>query len=126
MEERDLSSLDLPDVPVGSTFDQRLTLMFDMIALAYQANLTRVFSFMMAAEASNQTYNHRHFRRVPSAVAPSERQGQKGKAGQDSGVSQPGLCQIPGQARGDAGRRRLDAGSFDPAVRQQYEQQQRP
>jgi len=58
MEERDLTSLDLPDVPVGSTFDQRLTLMFDMIALAYQANLTRVFSFMMAAEASNQTYNH--------------------------------------------------------------------
>jgi hypothetical protein len=58
MEERDLSSLELPDVPVGSTFDQRLTLMFDMIALAYQANLTRVFSFMMAGEASNQTYNH--------------------------------------------------------------------
>jgi len=58
MEERDLTSLELPDVPVGSTFDQRLTLMFDMIALAYQANLTRVFSFMMAGEASNQTYNH--------------------------------------------------------------------
>jgi len=58
MEARDLSSLDLPDVPVGSTFDQRLTLMFDMIALAYQANLTRVFTFMMAGEATNQTYNH--------------------------------------------------------------------
>jgi hypothetical protein len=58
MEERDLTSLDLPDVPVGSTFDERLTLMFDMIALAYQANLTRVFSFMMAGEGSNQTYNH--------------------------------------------------------------------
>jgi hypothetical protein len=27
-------------VPVGRTFDQRLNLMFDMIALAYQANLT--------------------------------------------------------------------------------------
>ena len=58
MEERDLTSLDLPVVPVGSTFDERLTLMFDMIALAYQANLTRVFSFMMAGEGSNQTYNH--------------------------------------------------------------------
>jgi hypothetical protein len=58
MEEHDLTSLDLPDVPVGSTFDERLTLMFDMIALAYQANLTRVFSFMMAGEGSNQTYNH--------------------------------------------------------------------
>ena len=58
MEAQDLSSLDLPDVPVGTTFDQRLTLMFDMVALAYQANLTRVFSFMMAGEGSNVTYNH--------------------------------------------------------------------
>lgn len=58
MEERDLSNLDLPEVPVGSTFDQRLNLLFDMVALAYQANLTRVFTFMMAGEGSNQTYNH--------------------------------------------------------------------
>jgi len=28
------------------------------VALAYQANLTRIFSMMMTAEASNQTYNH--------------------------------------------------------------------
>jgi hypothetical protein len=58
MEAQDLSALDLPDVPVGTTFDQRLNLMFDMLALAWQANLTRVFSFMMAAEGSNMTYNH--------------------------------------------------------------------
>ena len=58
MEAQDLSALELPDVPVGATFDQRLNLMFDMLALAWQANLTRVFSFMMAAEGSNVTYNH--------------------------------------------------------------------
>jgi hypothetical protein len=58
MEAQDLSSLDLPDVPVGANFDQRLNLMFDMIALAYQANLTRVFTYMMAGEGSNVTYNH--------------------------------------------------------------------
>ena len=58
MEAQDLSSLDLPEVPVGPNFDQRLNLMFDMIALAYQANLTRVFSYMMAGEGSNVTYNH--------------------------------------------------------------------
>ena len=58
MEAQDLSALDLPDVPVGTTFDQRLNLRFDMLALAWQANLTRVFSFMMAAEGSNMTYNH--------------------------------------------------------------------
>jgi hypothetical protein len=58
MEAQDLSALELPDVPVGATFDQRLNLMFDMLALAWQANLTRVFTFMMAGEGSNQTYNH--------------------------------------------------------------------
>ena len=58
MEAQDLSALALPDVPVSTSFDQRLNLMFDMIALAWQANLTRVFTFMMAAEGSNMTYNH--------------------------------------------------------------------
>jgi len=58
MEAQDLSSLELPEVPVGANFDQRLNLMFDMIALAYQANLTRVFTYMMAGEGSNVTYNH--------------------------------------------------------------------
>jgi hypothetical protein len=59
MEEHDLSNLDLPDVPPGTpVLDDRLNLMFDMIALAYQADLTRIFTFMMAAEVSNMTYNH--------------------------------------------------------------------
>jgi hypothetical protein len=59
LSKRDLSKLDLPDAPGGipSAFDQHIKLMFDMIALAFQANLTRVASFMMAAEVSNQPYN---------------------------------------------------------------------
>ncbi len=32
--------------------------MFDLIALAWRANLTSVATFMMAAEVSNMTYNH--------------------------------------------------------------------
>ena len=28
-----------------------------LVALAYQANMTRIFTFMMAAEVSGQTYN---------------------------------------------------------------------
>jgi hypothetical protein len=38
-------------------FAAHLRLMFDLIALAYQANATRVASFMMAAEVSNQQYD---------------------------------------------------------------------
>ncbi len=60
MEARDLSTLKLPDAPAGipNSFDEHLNLMFDLVALAYQANLTRIFSMMMAAEVSNMTYNH--------------------------------------------------------------------
>jgi hypothetical protein len=60
MEAQDLSGLNVPDAPAGipNSFDEHLNLMFDLVALAYQANLTRVFSMMMAAEVSNQTYNH--------------------------------------------------------------------
>ena len=32
--------------------------MFDLIALAYQADLTRVASYIMVAEGTNRTYNH--------------------------------------------------------------------
>src|SRR4029079_761035 len=67
LEEHELGRLDLPDVPVSTSFDQRLNLMFDMVALAYQANLTRIYTFMMAAEASNMTYNHVG---VPDACHP--------------------------------------------------------
>ena len=59
MGERDLSAYDLPEIPVGiPDFDEQIELMFDMIALAYQANITRVSSFMLAAEVSNQAYTH--------------------------------------------------------------------
>ncbi len=60
MEEQDLSNLELPLAPDGipEQFPTHLNLMFDMIALAYEANMTRVFTMMMTAEASNQTYNH--------------------------------------------------------------------
>ena len=57
--QRDLSSIDLPDVPVARpSFDDLLRLMFDLIAAAFQANMTRIASFMMAAEVSNQPYTH--------------------------------------------------------------------
>jgi hypothetical protein len=56
----DVSKLQLPEVPgaTSENFDEHLNLMFDLVALAYQGNLTRVQSFMIAAEVSEQTYNH--------------------------------------------------------------------
>jgi hypothetical protein len=41
-----------------AAFTDRMALMFDLIALAFRADVTRVASVMMAAEASSMTYDH--------------------------------------------------------------------
>jgi hypothetical protein len=43
---------------VAHRFSERMALMFDMTALAFRADITRVASVMMAAEASSMTYDH--------------------------------------------------------------------
>ena len=57
---KDLSAFSIPEAPVGEldAFPEQVKLMFDLIALAYQADLTRVASYIMAAEGTNRTYNH--------------------------------------------------------------------
>src|SRR5262245_49967625 len=57
---RDLSSIQVPSAPIGelNQFGSQVDLMFDLIALAYQADLTRVASYIMVAEGTNRTYNH--------------------------------------------------------------------
>jgi hypothetical protein len=57
---KDLSAFQIPDAPVGELdkFEEQVKLMFDLLALAYQADLTRVASYIMVAEGTNRTYNH--------------------------------------------------------------------
>ncbi len=57
---QDLSALKIPEAPVGEldSFPEQVKLMFDLLALAYQADLTRVASYIMVAEGTNRTYNH--------------------------------------------------------------------
>jgi hypothetical protein len=57
---KDLSAFAIPEAPVGEldAFPEQVKLMFDLVALAYQADLTRVVSYLMAAEGTNRTYNH--------------------------------------------------------------------
>ena len=57
---KDLSAFTIPEAPVGEldAFAEQVKLMFDLVALAYQADLTRVASYIMTAEGTNRTYNH--------------------------------------------------------------------
>jgi hypothetical protein len=58
MQSQGTGGVELPDAPAGvpASFEEHLKLMFDLMALSYQANLTRVASFMMAREVSMRTY----------------------------------------------------------------------
>lgn len=56
--DQDMSGIDVPDAPVGvfEDFDEQIKMMFDLLALAYQADLTRVGTLVMAAEGTDRTY----------------------------------------------------------------------
>jgi hypothetical protein len=49
---------DVPPEPVGvpESYEEHVSLMFDLLAVAWQADLTRVFTFMVAREVSQRTY----------------------------------------------------------------------
>ena len=57
---RDLSAIEVPEAPIGEldAFEKQVDLLFDLIALAYRADLTRVATYIMVAEGTNRTYNH--------------------------------------------------------------------
>jgi hypothetical protein len=59
-EKQDMTTLQIPDAPVGTPTDitEHFKLMFDLMALAFQADITRVMTFSMDHEASMRTYTN--------------------------------------------------------------------
>jgi Protein of unknown function (DUF1552) len=57
-EARGATEVNAPDAPIGvpDSFDEHVALLFDLLAVAYQTDVTRVFTFMMSRELSQRTY----------------------------------------------------------------------
>jgi hypothetical protein len=57
-EKQATTELAVPDAPVGvpESFEDHVVLLFDLLALAYEADITRVFSFMMNRDISQRVY----------------------------------------------------------------------
>jgi hypothetical protein len=57
-EEHSRTDASTPTAPVGipDSFEEHVALMFDLMAVAYQTDLTRVATFMMSRELSQRTY----------------------------------------------------------------------
>lgn len=55
---------DIPDAPAGvpDSFSEHVKLMFDLQLLAFQSDITRVFSFKLGRDNSNRTYPESGFR----------------------------------------------------------------
>ena len=97
--------------------------MFDLQVLAYQSDLTRVITFMMARELSGRIYpeigvpdpHHplSHHRVDPAKIAKVEKINM---------LPLDAVRLLPREAAGDAGRRRHAARSHAPDVRQRHEQ----
>lgn len=53
-------AIDLPDRPtdIPANFDEHIKLMYDLQALGFQADVTRVFTMIVARELSTRTYAH--------------------------------------------------------------------
>ena len=57
-EKNTSAAVVVPEAPIGTpdAFEEHVALMFDLLAVAYQTDITRVFTFMMARDAHNRTY----------------------------------------------------------------------
>ena len=60
VEARGVHDLDLPERPtdIPPTFEEHIKLMYDLQALAFQADVTRVFTMLVCKELSGRTYSN--------------------------------------------------------------------
>src|SRR6185503_20198780 len=59
IEQQAANEVELPDLPAGvpDAYEDHVKLMYDLQALAFEADITRVSTFMLSREASQRTYN---------------------------------------------------------------------
>jgi hypothetical protein len=57
-EKETTTSVNLPDAPIGipESFDDHAKLMYDLMAVAYESNVTRVVTYMKSRDASQRVY----------------------------------------------------------------------
>jgi hypothetical protein len=84
-EENNAADVELPERPIGvpAAFAEHANLMFDLLALAFEADLSRVFTFMLSREASQRTFQEigvsdpwhvvSHHGEIPEKIAVAEK-----------------------------------------------------
>ncbi len=77
------SPVELPDLPVGvpESYDTHAKLMFDLVAVAFQADITRVFVFSLGKEQTNRSYPELGVNAAHHAVSHHQHQALKYEQG---------------------------------------------
>src|SRR5207302_1258728 len=57
-EQQGVTKVTVPDAPIGipESFEEHAMLMYDLAAVAYEANITRVITYMKSRDASQRVY----------------------------------------------------------------------
>jgi hypothetical protein len=78
-EARNATEVTALDAPLGvpESFDDHMTLMFDLLVVAYQSDMTRIFTFMTGREASQRTYPALGFKETHHDISHHARQAEK-------------------------------------------------
>jgi hypothetical protein len=78
-EARNSTEVTALNAPLGvpESFEEHMTLMFDLLVVAYQSDLTRIFSFMTGREASQRTYPALGFKETHHDISHHARQAEK-------------------------------------------------
>ena len=109
---KELPALDQP-VGVPDTFEEHAKLMFDLQVLAYQADLTRVITFMMGSETSNRAY--------PEIGVPDAHHSLSHHGNNEALIEKLKKVDAYLTTRLDDRRRWLAVGSHHDSLRQRYE-----
>src|SRR4030095_4019107 len=78
-EKRNATEVTAVNAPLGipESFEEHMGLMFDLLVVAYQADLTRIFTFMTGREASQRTYPALGFKETHHDISHHARQAEK-------------------------------------------------
>ena len=123
------SGIDLPAAPTGVpvSYEEHVKIMYELVALAFRADVTRVFTFMKGVEASPINYPQIGVPESHHIVSHHENRTEaQQKYAKINALPPEPIRRLRRQAARDARRGRLAARSFARDVRQCHGQRQRP
>ena len=125
-EKQSSTDVEVPDAPVGipEEFEDHAALMYDLMALAYEANLTRVVTYHEVArrQPARLPEDRRH-RAAPRDVAPRQQPREAREPGEAEHAPRGAVLEVRREAGVDAGRRRHAARSHGDPLRQRHERE---